>query len=144
MKNFTVAMPLDEVLQKNIIQSIEKLDWLKDDCEVDFVHIYECENYPYLGIMYPDDVQKKNISIQLKKSFIEMTNHLDFKDKQVHIDFHENPKEGMVRFLKQNNVDAIITLTREKHGVLDFFQSSFTDYLISHAPCNVVVLRHKE
>jgi nucleotide-binding universal stress UspA family protein len=145
MKKVVIAMPLDEKLQSKILEDIQKVDWLNDQCELDFVHIFKQENYPYMmpPTIYPNKEQKGEITKTITEIFQGLTKDLKFKEKRYHVDYNESPKEGMVEYLKNNNSDVVISLTREKHGVTDYFSSTFTEYLIKHAPCNVLVLRHK-
>lgn len=144
MKKIVVAMPLDEKLQKNILSDIERIEWLHEDCEIDFVHIFKQENYPYMmpPTIYPDTTQKEEITKTITEIFMGLTKDLTFKLKTFHVSYDESPKEGMVEYLTKNNANLVISMTKEKHGLKHYFSSTFTEYLIKHAPCNVLVLRH--
>lgn len=146
MKKIVVAMPLDETLQKNILEDIDKIDWLHQDCEIDFVHIFKQENYPYMlpPTIYPDLNQKEEITKTINEIFMGLTRDLDFKSKTFHVAYDESPKEGMVDYLTKANADVVISMTKEKHGLKHYFSSTFTEYLIKHAPCDVLVLRHQK
>lgn len=145
MKKVVIAMPLDEELQARILEDIQKIDWLNDQCEIDFVHIFKQESYPYMmpPTIYPNKEQKVEITKTITEIFKGLTKDLNFKIKRFHVDYNEVPKEGLVDYLKENNTDVVISMTREKHGFKDYFSSTFTEHLIKHAPCNVLVLRHK-
>lgn len=145
MKKVVIAMPLDEDLQNKILEDIQKVDWLNDQCEIDFVHIFKQDNYPYMmpPTIYPNKEQKVEITKTITEIFQGLTKNLNFKQKKFHVSYNESPKEGMVDYLKNHAADVVISMTREKHGVADYFSSTFTEHLIKHAPCNVLVLRHK-
>jgi hypothetical protein len=142
MKKVIVCMPMDEDLQKSIFVEIQKLEWLKN-LELDFVHIFKVENFPYMypPTVYPDKDQKVEIKKTIEEIFNGLTKDLPFSKKAQHCNFDENPKEGMVRYLKEHDADLAISFTREKKGLSGYFSSSFTDHLVDHAPCNVLVLR---
>ena len=135
-------MPLDEKLQKNIFEGIKNLARLNES-EVDFVHIFKQESFPYImpPTVYPDQEQKTEIQKTIKEIFQGLTSELNFKNKHFHVAFDESPKDGMTAYLKENNADLVITYTREKHGISGYFASSFTEFLVKHAPCNVLTLR---
>lgn len=135
-------MPLDEKLQQSIFEGMRKLDWLNNS-EVDFVHIFKQESFPYMmpATVFPDQAQKGEIQKTIKDIFQGLTSELNFKSKHFHVAFDESPKDGMVSYLKENNADLVITYTKEKQGITGYFASSFTEFLVKHAPCNVLTLR---
>lgn len=144
MSKITIAMPLNEKIQYDLVKAMNGFNLLDSGSEIHFVHIYEFDNYPYLSSRYPDDAQQNEITKHLTEKIQNLFNELPVNNIKVHIEYHENSKEGMIRYLTRHKIDTVLTFTREKHGILNFFHSSFTDYLIKHAPCNVFVLRHKE
>lgn len=146
MKKVVVAMPTDDRLQKQLLQELRKVDWLDADCDVDFVHIFKQENYPYMvpPTIYPNSEQRVEITKTLTQIFEGLTSDLRFRNKKFHVDYHETPKEGMVKYLTEHKADLVITLTRKRHSFADYFSSTFTEFLIKHAPCGVLVMRHDE
>ena len=142
MKKVVVCMPLNEELQKKIFAGISKLDWLNDS-EVDFVHIFKQESFPYMmpPTIYPDQTQKMEIQKTLVEIFQGLTKNLTFKRKSYHVAFDESPKDGILTYLKDHHADLVITFTKEKHGIKGYFASSFTEYLVKHSPCHVLALR---
>lgn len=141
MKKVVICMPLDEALQAKIFDGIHQLDWLKN-AEVDFVHIFKQESFPYMSppVIYPDKDQMLEIQKTIVEIFKGLTEKFDF-NKNYHVAFDESPKDGMVSYLKDHNADMVMTYTREKHGIAGYFASSFTEFLVKHAPCNVLALR---
>lgn len=142
MKKVIICMPMDEELQNEIFAGLKKLDWLNDS-ELDFVHMFKEESFPYMlpPTIYPDQDQKIEIRKTIEEIFIGLTKDLPYKNMVHHCGFSESPKEGMVKYLKEHNADLAIAFTKEKHGLSGLFSSSFADYLVDHAPCNVLVLR---
>lgn len=143
MKKIVIAMPVDEKLQGKLLEHLKSLPWVTENSEVDFVHIFKQEAFPYLlpPAIFPTEDQKSEITATLVQIFKGLTKDLPFKSKNYHIAYHDAPKIGMTEYLKDSKTDLVISLTKEKHGITEYFASSFTEYLIKHAPCNVLVLR---
>ncbi|MEX1099728.1 MAG: universal stress protein [Bacteriovoracaceae bacterium] len=142
MKNIVVCMPMDDENQNAIIKKLGKMQWLKD-AHLTLVHVFKEENYPYMAppTIYPNKEQKVEIKKTIKEIFDGLAKDLDFKEKSSECLFHSNPKEGMVEYLKKRKQDLVISYTQEKHGLRDYFHSSFTEYLIKHSPCDVLTIR---
>ncbi len=142
MKKIIICMPMEEKLQAKMFENLKSIDWFKD-AQLDFVHIFKEESFPYMlpPTIYPDKDQKIEIRKTIEEIFEGLTKDLPYSNMVHHCGFHESPKEGMVEYLKKHNADLAITFTSEKSGFSGYFKSSFADYLSSHAPCNVLVLR---
>lgn len=89
-------------------------------------------------------------TITLYKSVQE---HADFVVEQIHrrIDDKEydfeivrltgTPKREIVSFSKENNIDLIIIGSTGLDAIDRFIVGSTTQYVVSHAPCNVIVVK---
>ncbi|MCL2112794.1 MAG: universal stress protein [Streptococcaceae bacterium] len=89
-------------------------------------------------------------TITLYKSVQE---HADFVMEQIHrrIDGKEydfeivrltgTPKREIVSFSKENNIDLIIIGSTGLDAIDRFIVGSTTQYVVSHAPCNVIVVK---
>ncbi|QDK71950.1 universal stress protein [Lactococcus protaetiae] len=89
-------------------------------------------------------------TITLYKSVQE---HADFVMEQIHrrIDDKEydfeivrltgTPKREIVSFSKENNIDLIIIGSTGLDAIDRFIVGSTTQYVVSHAPCNVIVVK---
>ena len=142
MKNIVVCMPMDEKAQNAIIKRLAGVDWLKE-ASFDFVHVFKEENYPYMvpPTIYPNKDQKVEIKQTIEEIFDGLAKDLALSKKTSTCLFHSSPKEGMVEYLRKGNQDLVISHTQEKHDLKDYFHSSFTEYLIKHAPCDVLTIR---
>ncbi len=142
MKNVFVCLPMDENAQNEIAARLQRADWLKDS-KVSFVHVFKEENYPYMvpPTIYPTEEQKVEIKKTIEEIFNNLLEKVPAKSKEALCLFHPNPKEGMVEYIKKKSPDTVISFTKEKHGLRDYFHSSFTEYLIKHAPCDVLTIR---
>lgn len=63
-------------------------------------------------------------------------------DYQVTKDF--NPEEELIDILKREHATLVVVATRGKHGFEGLFHSSFTDYMVKFAPCDVFVVRPEQ
>lgn len=142
MKKVAISMPLDDVAQNALMEKLKSIPWIKE-MDLEFVHIFKEETYPYVmpPTLYPAQEQK----IEIKKSLIEIFDNLSkdipAKSKTSRCLFHTNPKEGMLEYIKESDIDLVICQTRVKRGIRDYFHSSFTEYMIKHAPCDVLTVR---
>ena len=144
MKKICVTFSLDVGLQDQMVKELEKLSFLKD-AELFFVHIFKEESYPFLmpPIFYPVIEQKKEIAESLTSIFQKITENTKGKEKHYHVEFNNSPEDGLVNFLNHHRCDFVITLMREHKGLTNYFTGSFSEYLVKHAPCPVIVLRSK-
>lgn len=55
--------------------------------------------------------------------------------------FHKEPKLRALNYLKEQNANSCVVVTRGEQGVEGVFRDSFAYYLVAHAPCDVLVLR---
>lgn len=142
MKKIVVCMPLDENLQNRIFEALRKVEWPQEH-QVEFLHIFKEESFPYMlePTIYPNQDQKIEIRNTIEELFEKLTRDLPFKNMSFHCGFSESPKEEMISYLSKNEINLAVVLTKEKHGLSGFFSSSFTDYLIAHAPCNILSIR---
>lgn len=81
MKNIVISMPMDEKAQNAIIAKLSKIDWLKE-ANLEFVHVFKEESYPYMAppILYPDQEQKIEIRKTIKEIFDGLIS--DFPDRK--------------------------------------------------------------
>lgn len=135
-------MPMDQSIQDAIIDRLEKMEWIKDS-KVTLVHVFKEENYPYMvpPTIYPSKEQKVDIEKTIEEIFDNLEKNVPAKEKSSDCIFHPNPKEGMVDYIKRQKPDLVIAYTHEKRGLRDYFHSSFTEFLIKHAPCDVLTIR---
>lgn len=140
-----VSMPIDESVQQRLFSALNKCSFLSATDEVDFVHVFRQDNFGYMTtpIIYPDEEQKIEIQKNLTQAFAKLTEDLNFEQKKFQIQFSETPKAQMIEYIKHSQPDLVIAFTKEKHGLKDYFASSFTEYLIKHSPVDVLVLRDK-
>lgn len=55
--------------------------------------------------------------------------------------FMGNPKKEIVKFAKENNIDLIVIGSNSKGLINRMLVGSTTTYVVSHSPCNVMVVK---
>ena len=70
---------MDEGHQKKIFEGLKDLAWLNES-EIDFVHIFKQDSYPYMipPTIYPSKEQKVEIKKTIEEIFEGLTKTLDF------------------------------------------------------------------
>lgn len=53
-----------------------------------------------------------------------------------------NPKAALTEYAKLKGIDIMYIVTRGVHGVATLFNSSFAEYMIRHAHCELRILRN--
>lgn len=116
--------------------------------ELHFVHVFETKVFAndFTITVYPTTEQFPEIDEAvirtLKSKSQEVLKKLKNPPKTFYKCLHStNSKEETVQYLRETNADIVVVLTRGLSGVKGFFSSSFADFLVRHAPCNVLVVR---
>lgn len=145
-QRIVIALPLEESLLKPFYQWGKKFDFSHVE-KVYFVHVVKKNITPLeFGLVEsPDDATYRDIAPTIE-SFLKdeakkiLPEELQSKTSfQVTKDF--NPEEEIIDILKEVKATLIVVATRGKHGFEGLFHSSFTDYMVKFAPCDVFVVR---
>lgn len=145
-QRIVVALPLEEELVRPLYEWGKNFDFSHVE-SVHFIHVVKKNITPLeFGLIEtPDEgtfqdmvpTLEKFVQAEAKKILPE-----DFKGQvsmQLTKDF--DPQEEVIDILKDRLATLIVVATRGKHGLDGLFHSSFTDYMIKYAPCDVFVVR---
>ncbi len=55
--------------------------------------------------------------------------------------FDSNEKAAFCDYVQEQKADLVVVATRGRHGLKNFFDSSFAQHQLKHSPTNVLVLR---
>ena len=139
-----VVIAVDTAIPAEVLMPIKKMDWLKDS-EIQFVHVFKILNYGdglSFNVAFPFQQDRAELSeavIQKLKEYAELCLPYGYLGKVLcQCLFDENPKEKLVQYLHDQQIDLVIVATRERKGL---FESSFASYLNRHAPCSVLIIR---
>lgn len=115
---------------------------------VHLVHLVEQQVYSseFAPIMWPTDDKFKEMKPLIEKRLNHWKNELIQSADQQYCHFEimlsTDSKSQLVKYLKDNKINEVVTVTRGKHGIEGFFSSSLTEYLVKYSPCSLYVLRN--
>lgn len=145
-QRIVIAIPLEESLLEPLYEWGRKFDFSHVE-SVHFLHVVKKNITPLeFGLVEsPDDATYKDMVPTIEKFLKDEAKKIlpsDMKAPvhfQVTKDFH--PEEEVIDILKNVGASLIVVATRGKHGFDGLFHSSFTDYMVKFAPCDVFVVR---
>lgn len=148
-QKIVIALPLEEKLLTPLREWGRKFDFEHVD-HVHFVHVIKINITPLeFGLVEsPDDSTYREMVPTIKKFLEEEAKRIlpsDFKGNVTYeIEKDSDPEEETVDILKREHPDFIVVSSHARHGLDSLLHSSFTDYMIKHAPCDVFVVRPHE
>jgi nucleotide-binding universal stress UspA family protein len=148
MSKIFVAVPLDQPLQKTLVNKMKAMDLNSFD-SIHLIHVFKQESYPYMlpPTIYPPADQKHAISesiVEMMKSMWSDVKRDEVKDVYFECTFAESPRRQFVEILKAGEATKVLVATRGKHGIEGIFSSSFTEHLVKYSPCDLLVVRSKD
>lgn len=145
-QRIVIALPLEEPLLTSLYQWGKNFDFSHVE-SVHFIHVVKKNITPLeFGLIEtPDEGTFQDMAPALERFVQEEAKKIlppNFPGKvsmQLTKDF--DPQEEVIDILKDRMATLIVVATRGKHGLDGLFHSSFTDYMIKYAPCDVFVVR---
>lgn len=143
MKNYVLCVQLDNECPAILSQ-------LKNDIElrhskIHLVTVVEIKVYSseFATFTYPVENQYKEIEEAALRTLTNLQHSLNLADSQVEKKcfFDYDPQEKMGNYIKEVKAQLVVTASKGKHGLAGLFSSSFSNYLIKHSPCDVLVMR---
>jgi nucleotide-binding universal stress UspA family protein len=146
LQKIVIAVPLEETSLTPLHEWGKKFDFSHVE-SVTFVHVVKKNITPLeFGLIEtPDDTTYREMVPALSKFLKDESRRIipaDFAGQvqfEITKDFH--PEEEVIDILKRLKATLIVVATRGKHGFEGWFHSSFTDYMVKYAPCDVFVVR---
>ena len=145
-KIMALAIPLEEELLKPFYSWGKKIDFQEVE-HLHVIHVVKKNITPLeFGLMEsPDEGTFKEMAPTLKRFLQDEVKKIipdHFRGEityKLSSSFH--PEEDVVDYLKKIEADFIVVSTRGRHGFQGLFHSSFTEYMVKFAPCDVYVVR---
>jgi nucleotide-binding universal stress UspA family protein len=145
-QRIVIALPLEDSLLRPLYQWGGNFDFTHVE-KIHFIHVVKKNITPLeFGLVEsPDDATYRDMLPTLEGFLREEakkiipSEYMKLVDYQVTKDFH--PEEELIDLLKELKATLIVVATRGKHGFEGLFHSSFTDYMVKFAPCDVFVVR---
>jgi nucleotide-binding universal stress UspA family protein len=126
--------------------SMESWHW-EDIEEVHIVHGFRVQSYPdtFYYSTYPLESDYENIrETILSKLFTleEQINKLNNKVKvKIKCLITASAKKTLCQYAREEKITSMVIKTRGSHGIIGLFSSSFAEYMVRHAPCELRILR---
>lgn len=136
-----VSIDLKNFNSNQISHYIENSQFKEGD-EIHFVHTFRVNVYAdnFLVATYPLEKDEPEIKKTVIQSLEQIVSNLPNTKAKYICDclFSISPKEAMVKYADDNEMDQTLVLTRKKHGM---FSSSFAQYVLSHGHNDLTILR---
>ncbi|MBT4791108.1 MAG: universal stress protein [Halobacteriovoraceae bacterium] len=146
MKKVMVCVDLSDESIEFFKKSLKAVDWSGID-EVHFVHGFQKHIYAdnFYFTTFPLETEFADIEksvVDVMKTF-EAEIYGDKKKPNIvnKCIISNTPKKAMSEYAKESNVDEMIIATRGHTGIEGLFASSFAEYMLRHAACNLRILR---
>ena len=81
-------------------------------------------------------------SKEILKAYVALAKKDYGLDCKGHVVCGENAKEMVTQYVSDHSIDDLYVGTRDLGAFKRFFMGSFSTYVATHAPCNVVIVRH--
>lgn len=145
-QNIVIALPLDENMLTPFYQWGQKFDFSHVQ-NIHVVHVVKKNVTPLeFGLIEtPDDGTYREMVPTLEKFLRDEAQKIipaDFTGEINYLvtkDF--NPEEEVIDYLKKIGASLLVVSTRSLHGINRWFNTSFMEYMVKHAPCDVFVVR---
>lgn len=146
IQRIVIALPLEDDLLSPFYEWGRNFDFSEVE-SIHFVHVVKKNITPLeFGLIEtPDEGTYQDMIPALEKFMHQESKKIlpqEFKGQvtlQLTKDFQ--PEEEMIDILKERKATLVVVATRGKHGFEGLFHSSFTDYMVKFAPCDVFVVR---
>jgi nucleotide-binding universal stress UspA family protein len=144
-KKIVLACSLEEN-GAQVFQKLNEFNWTGATV-FHLVHIFKVQVMvnDFTPFIYPDEGQQSSIEdlvlSQLKASRERWS--MQGKTSVEKCFFDTNPKKKLVDYLSEVQADLVVLTSHQKEGLDGVFSSGFSEYLLRHSPCDVLVLRSK-
>ena len=148
MKRVLVAVDLSDHSVNLLKEKMALMDWSAVS-EVHLVHGFQLQVYAdnFFFTAYPMEDQYEEVRKSVSDLLDQLTKDV-FKDSsspKVIKDclISASPAHHVMEYAKDHKIDEMIIGTRGKHGIEGVFSSSFAEYMIRHAHCDLQIVRAK-
>lgn len=136
-------------LEEETFEPLRKIKTLDLDikAEIHLVHIVPSILYArgmqLSALTYPLPEERPRIEESIVKKLMELKSELlpEYSNVTYACLFDSNEKAAFNDYVTKQHPDLVVVATRGKHGIHNFFDSSFAQYQLKHSPAKVLVLR---
>ena len=146
MNSLLVCIDLSNESVELIKKDLSKRDLSSYD-EIHLVHSFQTQVYAdsFYYITYPleGDYEKIEESVEevlkgIEKEIGENFKNISIKRKCL---ITNDSREAMSEYVRENSISRMYIATMGKHGISGLFKSSFAEYMVRHASCELLIIR---
>lgn len=148
MKKVLVAVDLNDHSMNLLKEKIAKKDWSQVE-ELHLVHGFQLQVYAdnFFFTAYPMEDQYEGVEKSVESLFDQLVKGV-FEEGTGPKIFKEclisgSPSHEIVEYSKKHKINEMLIGTRGKHGIEGMFSSSFAEYMIRHAHCDLQIFREQ-
>lgn len=145
-KKIMVCVDMSDESLELLKLKLKRCNW--EECEeVHFVHSFSLQVYTdaFYFITYPLADQYEGVENSVLEVLKDLEKHIFENQKTPKIKYmvkiSSTPKETLANYAKEKKIDEMIIGTRGVHGIAGLFSSSFAEYMVRNAPCELRILR---
>jgi nucleotide-binding universal stress UspA family protein len=147
-KKIMVCVDMSDESLDLLKEKLKSWDWAGYD-EIHFVHSFSLQVYTdaFYFITYPLEDQYEGVEKSVLEVLKDLEKAIISKEEKLHIKYmvklSTSPKETIADYAKEHCIDEMVIGTRGVHGMAGIFSSSFAEYMVRNAPCELRILRTK-
>lgn len=140
-----VAVSMEEETQRPLLQ-LQDLNFSRDT-EIHLIHVMPVILYArgmdLTVLTYPLEEERPKIVETITGKLRKLAKDIFPEHTKIVYEclFDSNEKAAFCDYVQEQKADLVVVATRGKHGLKNFFDSSFAQHQLKHSPTNVLVLR---
>lgn len=146
MDKIMVCVDLNNESVELFKKDVKQRNW-KEVEEVHFIHGFQFQHYAdaFYFTSYPLENQYGDIEKSVERVFQPLVNIVRDSNNEIQVISKciivSSPKKSLAEYAKDNKIDSMVIGTRGKDGIAGLFSSSFAEYMVRHAPCELRIIR---
>jgi len=147
MKTVMICVDINQESVQLLEDHLKSWSWDNID-EVHLVHGFKLQVYTdaFYFTSYPMENQYGEVEKSVNQVLEILEKNIFGENPKIKVIkkciISNSPKKSLSEYAQDCSIDEMIIGTRGKHGVEGFFSSSFAEYMVGHAPCQLKIIRH--
>jgi nucleotide-binding universal stress UspA family protein len=115
--------------------------------ELHLVHGFQTQVYTdaFYFTSYPSEDQYPEVEKSVEEVLTLVENGTLFSEQKPKVVkkclISGSPKQDLAEYAQNQKINEMMIGTRGKHGIEGLFSSSFAEYMVRHAPCELIIYR---
>ena len=149
MKKILVCVELTNDSINALKSSLKNHVWAGSE-HITFIHGFQSRIYAdnFYFTSFPHENEVGPVVDSVEKTLTTIASDIVPKEYVGKVEYKcilsPTPKIAIKDFAKEDGFDQVIVATQDKHGIEGIFHSSFAEYMVGHAHCDVLVVREKK